>query len=39
MSQAGWMNLSLTQCGISWLAGGLSVLSPCVFPLLPMVLC
>lgn len=38
MSQAGWMNLSLTQCGISWLAGGLSVLSPCVFPLLPMVL-
>lgn len=32
------MNLSLTHWGLSWLAGSLSILSPCVFPLLPLVL-
>ncbi len=32
------MALYATQLGLSWLAGGLTTLSPCVFPLLPLVL-
>lgn len=32
------MDMVLTHWGLSWLAGSLSVLSPCVFPLLPLVL-
>lgn len=32
------MTLALTHWGLSWLAGSLSTLSPCVFPLLPLVL-
>ena len=32
------MDWPLSHWGLSWLAGNLSILSPCVFPLLPMVL-
>lgn len=32
------MDLPLSNWGLSWLAGNLSILSPCVLPLLPMVL-
>lgn len=32
------MSLHVTQIGLSWLAGSLTTLSPCVFPLLPLVL-
>ncbi len=32
------MNLAVSHWVLSWLAGSLSTLSPCVFPLLPMVL-
>lgn len=32
------MALHVTQIGLSWLAGSLTTLSPCVFPLLPLVL-
>lgn len=32
------MDLPFSHWGLSWLAGSLSILSPCVFPLLPMVL-
>ena len=32
------MNFAPTHWGLSWLAGSLSILSPCVFPLLPLVL-
>ena len=32
------MEWPLSHWGLSWLAGNLSILSPCVFPLLPMVL-
>jgi cytochrome c biogenesis protein CcdA len=32
------MSFHVTQLGLSWLAGSLTTLSPCVFPLLPLVL-
>ena len=32
------MNYVVSHWGLSWLAGSLSIFSPCVFPLLPMVL-
>lgn len=32
------MDVALAHGGLSWLAGSLSTLSPCVFPLLPLVL-
>lgn len=32
------MNSAWAHAGLSWFAGSLSVLSPCVFPLLPLVL-
>ena len=32
------MSIHATQLGLSWLAGSLTTLSPCVFPLLPLVL-
>lgn len=32
------MDVSLTALGLSWVAGSLTTLSPCVFPLLPLVL-
>lgn len=32
------MDLAVSHWGLSWLSGSLSILSPCVFPLLPMVL-
>ena len=32
------MTMHATQLGLSWLAGSLTTLSPCVFPLLPLVL-
>ena len=32
------MDLAVSHWGLSWLSGSLSVLSPCVFPLLPLVL-
>lgn len=32
------MDVSLSALGLSWLAGSLTTLSPCVFPLLPVVL-
>lgn len=32
------MDLSFSTLGLSWLAGSLTTLSPCVFPILPMVL-
>lgn len=32
------MSVALAHWGLSWLAGNLSILSPCVFPLLPLVL-
>lgn len=38
MSQGRDMDISVSHWGLSWLAGGLSILSPCVFPLLPLVL-
>ncbi len=38
MNPLGHTELSLTQVGLSLLAGSFSILSPCVLPLLPMVL-
>lgn len=32
------MDIAFSHWGLSWLAGNLSILSPCVFPLLPLVL-
>lgn len=32
------MDMAVSHWGLSWLSGNLSVLSPCVFPLLPLVL-
>lgn len=32
------MDIAVSHWGLSWLAGSLSILSPCVFPLLPLVL-
>ena len=38
MIQADAVDFAVSHWGLSWLAGSLSIFSPCVFPLLPMVL-